>query len=560
MHATRMVQTADCSTEYRESNKIIMKLYFKIWLLPFLVTVFFSNTFSEPVIEEREGTVTFISAQYIYVKFNDMSGIGQGDTLFIKKGNDLIPELIIEHISTSSSACIRINNHEFKVTEKVIARVEVQINETRVTEVDLLPEVKLDNSQVTNSNFISRKPKDKSGLSGRFSIQSYSNFSNSVSSPDYQRWRYTLSLAADRISGTGLSFSSYINFNYRADNWSKVTFDIWQSLKIYDLALKYSADNSFNVTAGRSRNRKISNIGSIDGLQTEKSFGKFFAGVVVGSRPEFADLSVNMKLFEFGGYFGRTDTSSNGLMENNIAFMQQTNDFKTDRRFIYLQHSNNFLANTSFFISSEIDLYKKILGVESNELTLTGLFLSARYSPVRLFSASVSYDARKRVVYYETYKNFIDSLFENETRQGLNARTTFRLMNNLFIGLSGGYRFVLKDIKPTRNFGGHISYSAIPFIESSLSFNYTKLITNYTEGTTAGIRISRNLFNNKFDLSLGYRRSEYKFAVNKLLQNSISADLSGRVLNHLSMSLGYEGIFMKKQTSGRVLINLTAKF
>jgi hypothetical protein len=541
-----------------------MKSFWKILLSIYLTGFFYANGRSDFLIEEKEGTITFISTQYVYVKFDDMTGIEKGDTLFVRKGKNLIAELIIEHISSSSSACIRINNYEFKVNDKVIAKAEILTTgvdkDEGVKETVITPEDKTSINPLVYSPRTGN-PKEKSGISGRISVQSHSNLSNNASSVDYQRWRYTLAFDADKISGTDLSFTSYINFNYRADNWSNVTSDIWQSLKIYDMALKYDFDNSFNITFGRSRNRKISNIGSIDGLQVEKRFNGFHAGLVVGSRPEFENLSVNPKLFEFGGYIGRTDTISKGLMENNIAFMQQTNNFKTDRRFIYLQHSNNVLPNTSFFISSEIDLYKKISEVESGELTLTSLFLSASYSPVRLFSFSVSYDARKRVVYYETYKNFIDSLFENETRQGLNFRSSLRLVNNLFIGLNAGYRFINKDIKPSRNLGGYISYSGIPYIESSISLSYTKLISNYTEGTTAGIRLSKNLFDNKVDLAVGYRRSEYEFGqANKLFQKSLSVDLSGRIFRQLSLSLGYEGIFVDKNTSGRILVDLTTRF
>lgn len=538
-----------------------MNCFEKIGVTVFLIILFYSNLIFAFSIEEREGAVTFISNQYVYVKFDDMTGIETGDTLFIRRGASIIAQLIVEHISSTSSACIRINNYEFKIDDKVIAKVKKQ-DEEQLEQKNIVEQpVAIPVTVPVSNNSSYRKPTLKSGISGRLSVQSHSNFSNSSTSVDYQRWRYTLSLYGDRIANSDLSFSSYINFNYRADNWSNVTSDIWQNLKIYDLALKYDFDNSFFIVAGRHRNRKISNIGSVDGIQSEKRFSNFYVGAVIGSRPEFADLSVNFKLFEYGSYVGRTDTINNSIMENNIAFMQQTNNFKTDRRFIYLQHSNNVLSNTSFFASSEIDLYKKIAGVESTVFTLTGLFLSINYSPIKLISASVSYDARKQVVYYETFKNFIDSLFENETRQGLNLRTNLRLFNNFFVGLNAGYRFMSKDIKPTKNFGGFISYSMIPLIETSLSLNYTKLITNFTNGSTAGISFSKNLFDNNIDISVGYRRSEYEFGrSNKLSQNSITVDLYGRISRHFALSVGYEGIFSEKNTAGRVLIDLTTRF
>ena len=528
-----------------------------------LFCLFSSAIISQNKVEEREGIVTFVSSQYIYVKFENMKGINSGDTLYIKSGKNLKPVLRVEFTSSKSSAGTLLNGEEIKVNDKLFVVVNTEINNDVKEEEPTNFEINQPSGEVIpNKTFKKQSLSKKTGLSGRFSVQSHSNFSNNIGSIDYQRWRYTLSLNADRIAKSDLSFSSYINFNYRADDWNNVSSDVWRSLKIYDLAFKYEFNETSQIVLGRNRNRNISNVGSIDGVQFEKRFGEYYAGAVVGFRPDFSDLNFNSDLFEFGGYFGRSDTLGDGIMENNLAFMQQTNKFKTDRRFIYLQHSNNILENTYFFTSSEIDLYKKIMNVESNELILTSIFFSASYSPVRFFSATVSYDARKNVVYYETYKNFIDSLFENETRQGLNLRTNFRIVNNLFLGLNGGYRFRNGDIKPTRNLGGYLSYSVIPIIESSIALNYNKLLTNFVESSVAGVRISKNLFDNIADLSLSYRRSEYELTTStfKSIQNIFSIDISTRFSKTLSLSISYEGVFEKERASGRIFAGLTTRF
>ncbi|MCK7520699.1 MAG: hypothetical protein MZV64_24875 [Ignavibacteriales bacterium] len=44
------------------------------------------------------------------------------------------------------------------------------------------------------------------------------------SSYDYQRWRYTFQLNAGRIGSSGFSYSQYISFAYRADEWSRNFF------------------------------------------------------------------------------------------------------------------------------------------------------------------------------------------------------------------------------------------------------------------------------------------------------------------------------------------------
>ena len=538
-----------------------MKFTFSIASIFFFISV---DLFSQTLTEEREGTVSFVSSQYIYVKFDNMEGINSNDTLYIKKGKNLKPVLKIEFTSSKSSAGTLLNGDELKVNDKLFAIVKTEIK-NEVKEDSIISEQKINDKPSgevqPRENYKNYKVMPPSGLSGRFSIQSNSDFSNNNGSVDYQRWRYTLSLNADRIGGSNLFFTSYTNFNYRADDWNNISSNVWNSFKIYDFAFKYEFEKRSQVTLGRNRNRNISNVGSIDGLQFEKGFGGFYAGVVLGFRPDFSNLKFNSDLLEYGGYIGKSDTLENGIMENNIAFMQQTNKSKTDRRFIYLQHSNNILKNTYFFASSEIDLYKKIMEVESNEFILTSIFFSFRYSPARFFSAGLTYDARKNVIYYETFKSFIDSLFENETRQGLNLNTNFRLTNNLFLGLNGGYRFTNGDIKPTRNFGGFLSYSAIPLIESSIALSYNKLLTNFVESSVAGVRISKELFDNS-DISLTYRRSEYKLTTTSFnsIQNIFSIDMYTRFSRYLSLSISYEGIFEKEKTSGRIFAGLTTRF
>ena len=535
-----------------------------IYILLFF-TVCFSTVYSQTNIQEKEGTVTFISSQYYYIGFESTEGIKTGDTLFVSQNKKIIPVLEVNFISSKSAAATLIGDKKLSVGEKLIARIPLNVEVPKIEKPDTISQVIKQEGEVFPPKGIENKKiikENDSEISGRLSLQSYSSLSNTPGSVDYERWRYSLSIDAERISGSNFSLTSYINFNYRADDWSNITNGIWNSLKIYDLSLKYKIDETIDIVGGRNRNRNISNIGSIDGINLEKRFNKYYAGAVIGYRPDLSDLSFNPDLFEFGGYIGRTDTLGSGLMENNFAFMQQANKFKTDRRFIYLQHSNSILANTYFFASSEIDLYKKILNVESNELILTSLFFSVRYSPARIFSATLSYDARKNVVYYETYKSFIDSLFENETRQGFNLRTNFRLTNKLFLGLNGGYRFRTGDLDQTKNFGGYLSYSDVPFIESSVALDYNKLFTSFINSSITGVRITKYLLNNNVDCSFGYRISKYELTTFGFAsdQDIFSIDLAARLDRNILLSVSYEGIVDGKSTFARIIAGLTIRF
>jgi hypothetical protein len=69
----------------------------------------------------------------------------------------------------------------------------------------------------------------------------------------------------------------------------------------------------------------------------------------LGSRPDYSNYGYNLDLLQFGGYVNRSDSIGDGTMQNSIAVMQQMNNSKTDRRFLYLQHNNNIFNKTSLF-------------------------------------------------------------------------------------------------------------------------------------------------------------------------------------------------------------------
>lgn len=512
---------------------------------------------------EKTGIVTYISSQNVYVRFQNTSGIEQGDTLFIKKNEKYNPVVVVKFISSTSCAGELIEGKKIILNDQLLAKAKI-INSIEEIKSEI-PKSRYNSADTvltyTNTSTSITK-KSKPPLSGRISVQSFSNLTNFDRRGDYQRWRYSLSLKANQIGESRFSLSTYTNFSYRSDQWKTVGSNLGRSLRVYDLSLQYRFDETMNLWAGRHLNRKMSNISSVDGIQIEKYFGENYAGIIAGSRPNFSDMGWNSKLFQFGGYFGRTDTVNNRLVENTVGVIQQTNDFKTDRRFIYFQHNNSLFYKVNLFLSSEIDLYKKLLEKESNEFILTSLYSMIRYSPSRIFSIAGSYDARKNVIYYETFKNFIDSVFENETRKGATLRITVSPVENLFLGLSGGYRDSKNDLRPSKNSAGYITYSRIPFIEASSTLSYNYITSSYVDGSVYGIRISKSLIYYDADISVGYRKTQYSYIINssKTEQDNINIDLSVRLFNKTYLNCGYEGYFEAKQSQTRVLIDITTRF
>ncbi|RKY91235.1 MAG: hypothetical protein DRQ13_11670, partial [Ignavibacteriae bacterium] len=478
------------------------------------------------------GKVSYKSAENIYVKFDDTQGIEKDDTLFVKNEGKFVPVIKVLFTSSKSISGSIIGGNKIKVDDEVLAFINIEPDTKELpveTGVLILPtaenEIKQPVEKYSTTKLVAPEVK------GRITVQSYSNFSNQNRRFDYQRWRYAFKLNANNIGGSNLSYTQYINFAYRADEWNSISSNFGQALRVYDLALKYDFSSATSAWVGRHLNRRISNIGSIDGVQFETALTPFSLGLVVGSRPNFNDMGYNSKLFEYGAYISRYDSLGHRGMYNTFGYFEQTNDLKTDRRFIYLQHRNSIITNTRLFLSTEVDLFKKINGESKSEFSLTSLFISANIRASDYVTFYLSYDARKNVIYYETSKNFIDSLFENETRQGFRSRITVKPVRNLFIGANYGYRFRPGDIKPSNNYGGYVTYSMIPLINSGMTFSLTRLYSSYVSGTNWGLRIYKDL-RWGVGLALGYRNTKYQFTQNieGVTQQSVSFNINTRLL------------------------------
>lgn len=510
------------------------------------------------------GQISYISAQNIYVKFSSTDGIETGDTLFLKDRNNYLPAIIVDHKSSTSCAGVSITNKKLELNTILYAFIFEQKTEDTskadVTQETLIAPIVV--PPVASEDIVTKTSLEPiPTLSGKLSVQSYSNFTNNQSSYDYQRWRYTFQLSANRIGSSGFSYTHYLSFAYRADDWNRISSNFSEALRVYDLAVKYNFNERTLLWLGRHINNKISNISSIDGLQFETGVDEWSFGAAVGSRPDFNNMGYNFKLFEYGAYVNRADLLANGDMQNTLGYFEQTNDFKTDRRFLYYQHSNSAIQNTRIFLSTEVDLYKKEMGESKTDFSLTSLFTSVNIRPSDFFSIMLSYDARKNVIYYETFKTLVDSIIENETRQGFRTRLSIKPVQNLYFGGDYGYRYRKGDLKPSNNYGGYITYSRIPGIETSATVSFNRLSSSYTEGDIWSANLSRPIVFG-FDIMLGYRFTSYKFrtGIEELKQHSASINLNTYLLKPVLLNFTYEGNFEDTRTSGRFLANLSYRF
>jgi hypothetical protein len=516
--------------------------------------------------EILSGKVSFISSQNIYVKFTSTTGVSVGDTLYnTSSAGKLTPVLKVNNLSSSSCVCTAISSALLSVSDPVVARKKNNGSKTEEkvvkNAVKAIPrKVAPVDAPIKPSN--PDEPKQK--ISGSISAYSYTDFSNTAAA-NSTRFRYTFSINARNIANSGFSIENYMSFNHKLGDWSVVKNNVFNALKIYSLAARYDLGKTLQISLGRKINSKISSIGAMDGLQVEKSFNKFSLGAVAGFRPDFINYGFNSKLFQYGGYLAYSSVTSEKYIESSLAFMQQMNSGKTDRRFLYFQLSNSLIKNVSFFSTFEVDLYKlkidSLGSIPQNTFNLTGLYLSLRYKMFKNFSISGSYDGRKNIMYYETYKTFIDRILESEMRQSIRLQADYRITKNLTFGLQSGYRFLKSDPHSSKNFYGYLMYNQIPGINVSITLNGTYLESNYLNSKIFGGKISRDFFHGKFYTEVGYRYVDYSFPESLLntVQNIGEMNLSWQ-FSKISFSVNYEGTFEKQNKYNRLFLQIRKRF
>lgn len=517
-----------------------------------------------------KGSISFISSQNVYVQFTNTNGIEIGDTIFNLKNDTFQPLLIVKNKSSISCIGTIIGTGIPAVSNHVFARKRVESAPIEVVAQKSKEGIPLNDLTINNSKTEKQSTGNNSSISGRVSLSGFIN--NTSDTTLNSSFRFNLTLNAHHIANSGFSTECdlsltnrnvYTPFTSLIDSTRLINYrQTFNDVRIYNLSLKYDISKTTNILFGRKINLNLANIGAIDGLQVENAGKVISFGAVVGSRPDTYTYAVNPNLFEYGAYISHQLTEKAGNMQTSLAFFNQTNNMLTDRRFLYIQHSNSLLKNVDFFGSAEVDLFGLQNSQPITTFNLTSAYLSLRWNKSHNFSLALSYDARKNIYYYETYKNHVDSLLDKETRQGLKLQLNYQPFKRLTWGGTAGYRFATATSGQSLNGYTYLTYSQLPFIDASITINTTALKTGYLTGMIYGASLSRDFFNGKLYTELSYQNVNYTYTTTtQLLEKNVTIDLSWRITRKLIFSLNYESMKDTNSNSqGQLFFNITQRF
>lgn len=517
------------------------------------------------------GQVSFLSSQNIYVRFSNTRGINVHDTLYISSGEKLIPVLVVNSLSSTSCLCSSISNEDLPVGHIIIAKpgpvdtgqdaktlAEIKA-ETPVPVIKDEPPAGKSVSDSSGSKAVNYRTKQR--ITGSISAASYSDFSNTAGA-DLQRFRYTLSLNAANIANSRLSAETYISFRHTSGKWDEVKSDVFNALKIYSLALKYDIGSTMQLKFGRQINPRTSSIGSFDGLVFEKTIKRVTMGLTGGTRPDYMTYGFNPNLLQYGAYVSYDYSGDVTYSGTSLAFLEQLNSGKTDRRFLYFQHTGSVTRNLSLFSSFELDVFKLINGKAAPAADLTSLYASLNYRVSDNVTLSGSYDARKNPVYYETNRTRLDTLLENGLRQSFRINTYFRISRTFMFGVQSSLRFLKTDLRQTKNISGYLTYSypGNNYFSATLSGNYIQ--TSFINGYNGGISLLNGFSKGRVQTGIGYNYQNYSLPEGHqdIIQHTGKADLYLQASQKTSFSINYEITFETKDIFNRMYIQFRQRF
>lgn len=498
----------------------------------------------------EKGTVTYVSSQNVYVKFASTENIQKGDTLYSGKSDPMIPGFVVKDKSSTSCVCSSWLPEKSKVGDEVFfkrlldKKQEKELSKKEKEAAKTKPENGIKPPPVVITPAHDEKEEDapRQKIRGRISAASYSNLNGA---DDTHRMRYTLNFQGTNLANSRFSTESYISFRHTLGEWDAVKANLNDALKVYSLSVKYDLNKLSSISLGRRINQRIASMGAVDGLQAEIGFGKVLFGAIAGSRPNYADYRLDLNLLQAGAYVSYIGKGNNEGLGTTLAFVEQHNHANVDRRFVYFQHSNALTKDLNLFASFEVDLYQNVDSVVTHQANLTNFLLSLRYRLSKKLNLNVSYDNRKNIIYYESYKSYIDQLIADESRQGLRLGLNYRITKMFSWGFNTSWRFQKSNINLSQNLNTYLNINRLPWINGMVSLSANILRTNYLDSKIYGIRISKELIRGKLNSEWSYRMVDYDYKnyENKIVQQIAGLDLSWNITRKLAFYLSFEGTF-----------------
>ena len=519
--------------------------------------LFFSlalNALAQDTTTSVEGTVTFVTSNNVYVRFDSTEYLKIGDVLSFN-GNACLK---VSSLSSSSAVCSTLNDCSVRKDDTIVAKVLKKDSNT-ATEPTITTSTEIEEpktSLAVTPTYSEKASLYKETIRGRVSVASYNQSSNLRENRNRLQGRF--SLTANHIGDSKFSIDSYLA--YRSILSPPEGYLARTSIfNVYNLNVRYDVLPDLSITAGRKINPKASSLGANDGLMVEKYFGNFYAGIIGGFRPDLFDYGFNGDLLQYGGYFGIETDTKEFYSQTTLGAMEQTNNGTTDRRFIYFQHNSTIATNLNLFSSMELDIF----GGEAAGSRLTNLYLSARYRFSKSVNAMLSYDSRKQIIYYETFQTQLEQFLDDDlARQGIRLRLNVRPTKIVWVGASYSSRFQSDSQNESNNIYGYATLTKIPAVGGRLNVSYNTNSSRYLNSNIASVRYSRDIVKGTLygDVYVRNATYDYENRDETFTQNYFGGGVNWSISRTWQFSVNGELSKLDEENNMRFYTRLTKRF
>lgn len=474
--------------------------------------------------------VKYVSAEHVYLDAGSSDGFAVGDRLRIKNNGLTVAEIEIVYLSEHSASCKIISSQEEIRPGHTAELYHTQERESKKETPDTATVSRKRN--IPRRPAETKPPESKTRLSGSVSLQYYYWQDQTSSNLDFSQPTLRLNIKGRHLWGTPLQFriKTRTRYNHRSRRLNANAPEHELRNRIYEASIAYENDHArFNYRFGRIISHKFSGIGYIDGLLLQHNITQTIqAGVFAGTQPEWHYADFQTAIQKYGIYLNyQKGAYQNQRFESTLAAAGEYHGTTVSREFIYLQNSFYASRKWNVYQSAELEINRHWRKARNNQdISISNLYVSGRYSPYRWITLGLMYDNRKNYQTYQT-RSIADSLFDDALRYGLRGTISLLLPENYRLYTNFGIRKRKTDTDYTYSYAGGINKINFLMKRLSIFINGTGFSNFFTTGYNYSFRIAQS-FRNGYSLNIGAGGYIYELKSTGLNQKNRWIRLGGR--------------------------------
>lgn len=496
-----------------------MKLFYTLCVSLLLLIAGAGMAQTSDSTEVISGEITYISADRIFGEPGSNSGLELGDTLNVIRGDAKIGSMVITAISSNShSAQIVEQSTDFsvgdglKITKTIKMEPEEQLG--RIIPRDTLEAEQPPDTITAKEEYAAeqkKQPDRKTFLqsSGSVTLRYYGIFSNRSVSTFHQpaaliRWR------GEEIGGSPLRFEFY----GRAQK--DLASDLSQRggnrplLRVYSAGFTYDGpDTDVIWQIGRVYPRNVSGMGTIDGVMYGREHNNLKYGVTAGFRPDYYNNAVNTEILKTGTYIGWSNGEYGaGGYSGVMAFVGQYRNGMVDREYFTLRQSYTPISSLRLSYVGDFTLDRNNNSDQIGFFTPSNSYLRLNWSHFSWMRLSLRYSYRKSIRLFATQSSIADSLYNYQSRQGMNGSIYFSLPWDITLYVSQNYRTHQTASKPVLQTSGALYFRDVLDSDIRVRTRYSHGSNEFSTTNNYSVSADRTLWNST-SVEAGYDLYQY---------------------------------------------------